>query len=78
MMLLPASHGQVYHYEFDMTPNLINICQLVNRATNVIMADRLMFVISHNDDVNECTVSKGALYSCWLVPKWKGHYTAAG
>lgn len=52
---LKSHKFEVYHYEFDMTPNLINICQLVNRATNVIMADRLMFVISHNDDVNECT-----------------------
>ncbi len=52
--LLPR---QEYSYDFELQSSPLRVYQLVTGATNALITDRLIFVISHDDDANPCAVS---------------------
>ena len=48
---------QVYSYDFDSRSPPVKAFQLVPGATNLLLADSIIFVISHDDDVDPLAVS---------------------
>ena len=48
---------QAYSYNFDLRLEPLNAYQLLPGATNALLTDRLIYVVSHTDVVNPCSVS---------------------
>ena len=48
---------QIFSYDFDLLSSPLRTYQLVEGATGALLMDRMLFVISHNDEADPCSVS---------------------
>ena len=55
---------QAYSYNFDLRLEPLNAYQLLPGATNALLTDRLIYVVSHTDVVNPCSVSYMHVCTC--------------
>ena len=47
----------MFTYDFDLLTSPLRTYQLVGGATGCVLLDRMLFVISHNDEEDPCSVS---------------------
>ncbi len=57
MYLYSFTSLQVYSYDFDLQSPPVKAYQLVPGATGILLTDSIIFVISHDDDVDPLAVS---------------------
>ena len=48
---------QEYTYDFEVMQNPLRTYQLVSGATGAMLTEKVIFVISHDDEQNQCAVS---------------------
>ena len=48
---------QEYTYDFEVMQNPLRTYQLVSGATGAMLTEKMIFVISHDDEQNQCAVS---------------------
>ena len=53
----PFPIPQVYSYDFDLMSPPVRAYQLVPGATGAILTDKMIFVISHDDEIDPLAVS---------------------
>ncbi len=53
---------QIFSYDFDLLSSPLRTYQLVEGATRALLMDRMLFVISHNDEADPCSVRGSRMY----------------
>lgn len=48
-----------YTYDFEVMQNPLRTYQLVAGATGAMLTEKMIFIISHDDEQNQCAVSVG-------------------
>lgn len=48
---------QIFSYDFELLNTPLRTYQLMGGATAALLMDRILFVVSHNDEANPCSVS---------------------
>ena len=56
--MIARVYFQIYSYDFELMNSPLRTYQLVDKSTGSLLMDRMLFVISHNDEADPCSVSR--------------------
>ena len=71
LVLYSSPSLQVYSYDFDSQSPPVKAYQLVPGATRILLTDSIIFVISHDDDVDPLAVSISKSVHIIIILFWR-------